>query len=156
MDVIFFFGTDRSSYARFRHQHLPIVNTNASLESIYTSSPLLFWTIALVTCRHNPRHQDLYQALAAPYEGLLSTILVRSIHSLKNIQAILLLCIWPFPVRHQHDQPSLNYCSMAVSAAMQMGLHRPGHSAEYNISDKTESNIDKTMTWMACVQVSIL
>jgi hypothetical protein len=69
---------------------------------------------------------------------------------------MLLNCIWPFPVRHQHDEPSLNYCSVAVSAATQMGLHSPGHSTEYNISDKTESNIDKTMTWMACVLASIL
>jgi hypothetical protein len=152
----FFIETDRSSYARFHHQHLPIVDTSVSLESIHMSSPLLFWTIAVVTCRHDPRYQDLYQTLTAPYEELLSTILVRSINSLKNIQAILLLCIWPFPVRHQHDEPSLNYCSMAVSAAMQMGLHRPGYSTEYKISDMTESDLDKTITWMACVQISVL
>lgn len=135
---------------------MPIVNTSISIESIFQSSPILFWTIIVVSSRYNPHHSDIYTDLTEPYKALLSTIILGPISSLQTIQAILLLCLWPFPVKHQHNEPSLNYCSLAISAALQMGLHRPSHSMEYKAADKVESSLDSMMTWMACFQISTL
>lgn len=135
---------------------MPIVNTSISIECIIESSPILFWTIIVVSSRQSPHHQDIYKDLAEPYKALLSTIIIGPIESLQTIQAILLLCLWPFPVKHHYNEPSLNYCSLAISAALQMGLHRPSHSTEYKATDKTESWLDSMITWMACFQVSTL
>jgi len=142
------------SFYIFRHPHMPIVDTRVSIDKMCLSNPLLFWTIIVVSCCQNPQHGNLHPRLASPYQKLLSTALVNSINSLQAVQAILLLCVWPFPIRHERDDPSLNYCGLAISAAMQLGLHCPSYRNEYKISKTPESKTHSVVTWLACFQIS--
>ncbi|KAE9373138.1 hypothetical protein N431DRAFT_406474 [Stipitochalara longipes BDJ] len=140
----------------FRHRHLPIISTQTSVNDLYNSSPILFWTIIVVSSHQNPHHSDLHLNLEEPYKNLLSTLLIKPITSLKTLQAILLLCLWPFSVKHQHEEPSLNLCGLAINAGLQMGLHQPSRLSDYKTADRTSSNSESIMTWMACFEISTI
>ncbi|KAK9431905.1 hypothetical protein V1505DRAFT_413928 [Lipomyces doorenjongii] len=60
----------------------------------------------------------------------LSNALVRSIKSVRVIQAILYLCLWPLRISKQHGDPSLTYCGVAVNASLKLGLHKPVQEKE--------------------------
>jgi hypothetical protein len=56
---------------------------------------------------------------------MLSDYLFKSIRCLYTIHALLLICVWPAPVKRQTDDPSWTYCGLVTAAAIQLGLHEP-------------------------------
>ncbi|KAB5533367.1 hypothetical protein GE09DRAFT_1250599 [Coniochaeta sp. 2T2.1] len=46
-------------------------------------------------------------------------------HSVDTIQALLIMCLWPFKTAHLSDDSSQFYCSIATQMGLQLGLHRP-------------------------------
>ncbi|KAK9234060.1 hypothetical protein V1525DRAFT_422593 [Lipomyces kononenkoae] len=86
---------------------------------------------------------------------LLSETLLRSIRSVYVIQSLLLLCLWPFPIKNQIHDPSWNYCGIAVAAALQMGLHQTEANWEYGFRDLSSVDLDiRLTTWLGCFLVS--
>ena len=95
--------------------------------------------------------------MIAPYEQLLSAYLVRPMHSLLTIQAILILCHWPLPTPLQSQDPSWNFLGMITNAAVAIGLHRPGHEREFGFPDLTLREVElRTKTWLHLFQFTTM
>ncbi|KAK9492577.1 hypothetical protein V1508DRAFT_418361 [Lipomyces doorenjongii] len=150
--------------AHFRANHwkyFPILDEDFSATTLLQASPLLFWTVVSISSRYHVSHSHLYNKMAESYTKLLAEALVTSLRSVHAIQAVLYHCLWPLPVKTQDSDPSWTQCSLAVSAALQLGLHKPGFEKEYmreyssnaRAISPEEKNI-RSKTWMGCVYVS--
>lgn len=119
-----------------------------SINVIHQTSPLLFWTIILISSRHT-------EMLIEPYKNLLSRQLIEPVRSLYTIHALLLFCLWPLPVRKQILDSSWNYCGFAVSAAIRMGLHQLEATFEYDFSQFSAQDLEiRRRTWLGCFIIS--
>ena len=137
------------SFHRNYYVHCPELDTSVPLTDLTTQSQLLFWTIIVISSRYHSDHDTMYQPLIQPYEQLLSTYLVRPMHALSIIQAILLLCHWPLPVPLQPQDPTWNILGMITNAAVNIGLHRPGCEREYGFPNVTQREVGlRTRTWL--------
>ena len=94
--------------------------------------------------------------LAAPYKELLGSNLVQTISTVQSIQALIITCMWPIPTLRYSDDPSWNLCGVAMNAAMQLGLHQPGHVQVlygFGYSNAVETSLrTRTLTWLALFQ----
>lgn len=134
-------------FLQHQYYHLPILDTRTSIGSMQKNTPLLFWTIIAVSCRFHPNYCHMLPLLRDPYQVLLGRALTTSPMSLCTVQALLVLCHWPFPCEKQPQDPSWNYCGTAINAALYLGLNSP----KYHISSQ-EQNI-RSRTWLACFYI---
>lgn len=138
----------RSRFTCHYLPHLPILDTRLHVNVLHQTNPFLFWTIILISSRH-------VEALVNPYKNLLSRQLIEPVRSLYTIQALLIFCLWPLPVRKQVVDSSWNYCGFAINAAIRMGLHQLESTFEYDFTQFSaqDSEIRRT-TWLGCLIVS--
>ncbi|KAH8801387.1 hypothetical protein F5884DRAFT_806461 [Xylogone sp. PMI_703] len=135
------------------HQHLPFKMRTHSHEDIYAECPLLFWVICAVTSNWEIR------LLLAPMIKAMVADALHSFHrSIETVQALLILCIWPFPISSLGEDPSLFYSGIAVQMGLQLGLHCPTQSHSHLNGDKNlapagDSEIRLT-TWLACLIIN--
>lgn len=54
------------------------------------------------------------------------------------------------PVANQSDDPSWNYCSLAVSAVQQIGIHEPARAED----SRPARSIAYLKSWLACFVIS--
>lgn len=118
------------------------------------ASPLLFWTIIVIASSKHPLHGNHFCSLQVPFHRLLSEHLTRSIRSIWTIQALLLLCLWPFPVANQLDDPSWEFCGIAVAAALKMGLDECPVPWGESIRPTPVELTWRLKTWLGCFLVS--
>ncbi|KAK9482841.1 hypothetical protein V1527DRAFT_475109 [Lipomyces starkeyi] len=146
-------------FEHFRRNHFvyfPILDEDFSAADLVQSCPLLFWTIIIISSRYHTRHCSIYRRLFDPYIEILSNTLVHSIRSVRVIQAILYVCLWPLPISKQHGDPSLTYCGVAVNASLILGLHRPVVENE----NRNRSHVfvgdseERMRTWRGCIYLS--
>jgi hypothetical protein len=73
-----------------------------------------------------------FHALLQPHvRRLASDIYSLDNDPLRNVQALLLLCWWPFTFAATKDDPSWAYCALAVHIALKHGFHRPGRHSDF-------------------------
>ena len=132
-----------------------------SLDHLVATSPLLFWTILLIACQSYDAHHALYSQLLSPYQELLKPLSTRAIHSIDEIHALLLLCIWPLPTKRPLLDPTWTYINIAIGACTKMNFHKPlpqGHIAQGFASwPDTSAAItvnSPKLTWLACFIIS--
>jgi len=106
------------------YPHFCILEPVDSLSQLYQDSPLLFWTIVLVATRHHITLHVHLPALQQAHMTLHAKVLMDAIQSLHEIQAVLMICTWPGPVKQQPQDPSWQQLGLAINAARQMGLHK--------------------------------
>ncbi|KIW25866.1 uncharacterized protein PV07_09002 [Cladophialophora immunda] len=136
-------------FARY-HQHLPFKMTDLSADAIYASSPLLFWVVCTITS------PSLQPTLAPIVKSLVEEVVHTPKHSVQTVQALLLLCIWPFRVSFLSDDFSYFYSTMATQIGLQLGLHRSMGTHTYRHSWDVQPMPDQEVrltTWMACFVV---
>lgn len=130
------------------YHHCPILDTSISIAELYQYSPILFWTIIMISSRWHPSLSRIHKLLLESYRGILSGTFIEPFHhSLESIQAIILICIWPLAVPRQVDDPTWNYCGLVTNAAVRMGINRLDLRREGSHLDKGLSI--KNKTWMA-------
>ncbi|KIW65452.1 hypothetical protein PV04_07711 [Phialophora macrospora] len=146
-------------YAHNYYDHLPIFDRATSISALHDSNPLLFWTILRVACYRHPKFSHIFESTSQPYRLLLMNNLVAVIHDFRTIQALVVLCHWPNSGPRQSQDPSWQYCGVAVNAAMQMGLDQahpekiaPGFHGRFNVHQM--SVYSRHMTWLACFHIS--
>lgn len=68
------------------------------------------------------------------------------------MQALLLLCAWPFPFAHTADDPSPVYCSHATQIGLQLGLHRPHFKMDFvdSVAFTTPTSQEERRAWYGC------
>jgi Fungal specific transcription factor domain len=152
------------SFDRYYFRHLPILDQVTSIEKLTSNSPILFWTILLVSCQWHPTLSYLYPSLAAPHEDLLYPVLHSAIWSIETLQALLILCCWPVPKIRQILDPSWNYSGLATNSAMQMGLHKPSSTYDWfqtgvpttaQVEMPSETLRSRVLTWLSCFNINI-
>jgi hypothetical protein len=130
------------------YHHCPILDTSISVAELYQYSPILFWTIIMISSRWHRSMSRLHKLLLESYRSILSGTFIEPFHhSLESIQAIILICIWPLAVPRQVDDPTWNYCGLVTNAAVRMGINRLDLRREGSHLDKGISI--KNKTWMA-------
>ncbi|KAL7916670.1 hypothetical protein GGI35DRAFT_433784 [Trichoderma velutinum] len=136
-------------YMNYFH-HVPFIASGQSADGLYQQSDLLFWTLLLVSARHHPIHSQQFTRLRSAFHKLLSEYLIRSIRSIYTVQSLLVLCAWPMPVMSQRDDPSWNYCNIAVSAVQQMGICEPLRT----MGDISANSPTYFKSWLGCFVIS--
>ncbi|KIX00718.1 uncharacterized protein Z518_09783 [Rhinocladiella mackenziei CBS 650.93] len=135
------------------HRYLPFKMRAHSADDIYSKCPLLFWVICAVTSSLKSQFQ-----LAPMIQAMIADILHSSAHSIETVQALLILCMWPFRITKLIDDPSYFYCGLATQIGLQLGLHRPNqtHSHHYSAETNSTGKDDevKLTTWLACFVVN--
>ncbi|KAJ8103699.1 hypothetical protein POJ06DRAFT_293524 [Lipomyces tetrasporus] len=138
--------------AHYLH-HLPILDLTKSIDMIWSDSQLLFWTIVVTAASKHPLHSSYFGPLQIPFKHLLSGYLVSSIRCIYTVQALLVLCLWPFPVANQLDDPSWEYIGMAIAANLKL----TSDDCQTNWPGSNPLFIDESVrqkTWLGCFAVS--
>lgn len=148
-----------SSYAQNYYEHLPILDQVTSISELHDSNPFLFWTIMRIACYRHPTSSHLFQSISKPYQYLLATSIFAPIRDLRTVQAIVMICYWPTSGNNQSDDPSWQYCGVALNAAMQMGLDQPGPGRRLaGFGGKSNAHqmsvYTREMTWLAVFFIS--
>ena len=142
-----------ASYFAHYHEFLPVLDPQQPPHKTYELSPVLFWCIVSVAARRSEEHPLLLNQLAQPVMDVLWKNIRIPPHNLGLIQAILLLCTWPFPTSSSTMDQSYMLTSIAISASIQMGLHRPINQHDYvkyrfHLTDQEVNR--RINTWSAC------
>ncbi|KAF2662881.1 hypothetical protein K491DRAFT_672723 [Lophiostoma macrostomum CBS 122681] len=131
----------------------------SSLEILYKDSTALFWAIAFTASRHHPRHSSLYHGLREPFQILLLNLFSTPVQSLKDLQALLIVCQWPFEVERHSEDPSWQHIGAVVNAALHMGLDKPKNEVLFG-SRRANRSINlydpkyRRRTWMKVFETS--
>jgi hypothetical protein len=141
----------RTYFARC-HPYLPFKMKTHSTDEIYSKCPLLFWVICAVTSTWQARKR-----FAPLIKAMVANILHSPSRSVEIVQALLILCVWPFSVSTLNEDPSHFYSSLAAQMGLQLGLHCPAqahsHKSEPNDQATAADNVVKTTIWLACFVV---
>lgn len=140
--------------------HCPFIAEISSLSQLENDSQLLLWTIILIATRHHTAHNHHYDDVRQAHARLVATICCEAIQNPLDIQAILLLCMWPAPVYSQSRDPSTMHLGMAISCALAMGLDklqdetffgtRRSHHQLRRFSPRT-----LRLTWLKCFELDV-
>ena len=138
----------------FEHYHpfFPLVQHEHSPDRVYESSPLLFWSIVSIASRRHPEKSKILVYLTKSVTKLMWSTISSPPLTITAVQALLLLCMWPFPDFRIWSDNSLFLASIAVNSAIHMGLHRPQHLHEYiRYAGFERLPVDGHIkTWAAC------
>ncbi|KAF3904421.1 hypothetical protein ABW21_db0206484 [Orbilia brochopaga] len=142
----------------FEHYHpfLPMLDPTASPSTCYNSSQLLFWVVISIASRRYPNSEpNLLIRLSRAVSRLVWSTLATVPHNKYVVKALILLSTWPFPTSSTLTDPTYMLSSLAMSVAIQMGLHRPAYGKDYTkfaSKAKVDSNevSDRTITWSCC------
>lgn len=133
------------------HPYLPF-KMHQSPDEVYKRCPLLFWTICAVASA------DTYRAqLEDPVRSQVCQVVDPSTSTVEAVQALLILCMWPFAFVSQKSDPSFIYGGIATQTALQIGLHRPATDYPMNSDGRSAIEEDeeiKRTTWIACFIVN--
>ncbi|ETI26656.1 hypothetical protein G647_10316 [Cladophialophora carrionii CBS 160.54] len=138
------------------HQYLPFKMTTHSPDAIYTKSPLLFWVICTTAASWRLRCQ-----FAPSVKAMLADSIYSFPRSVEQVQALLIMSMWPFPVSSMMEDVSHYYCCLATQMALHLGLHRPtqAHLHEHGMEERENaravSEEVKTTTWLSCFIVNL-
>jgi hypothetical protein len=133
------------------HPHLPFT-MNQSIEAIHDKCPMLFWVICAVASPKSTRSK-----FESPVRALVSNVLDPSMgYTVETVQALLILCTWPFAFANQKTDASFMYSGIATQISLSLGLHRPTmdpESKDATSDDCVDEKIRRT-TWLACFIVT--
>ncbi|KAK5956200.1 Regulatory protein leu3 [Knufia fluminis] len=139
------------TYFRRCHRHLSFELKTRDPDEIYSSSPLLFWAIiAAASC----------WKVQSQLDNEVKTLVAATLHSnrsIQTIQALLILCVWPFRISRLQEDPSHFYIGLASQMCLQLGLHRPSQPYSH-LGDRHEAMAGdahiKSTTSLACFVVN--
>ena len=137
----------------YYHPFLPLIDANKSPQEYYAASELLFWVIISIASRHLPARPTLLAKLARSVTDLLWVTLRSIPYTLASVQALALLCTWPFPTSSSTADPTFMLTGMMIQVATQMGLHRALDAQEFvKVPRRLSASeyADWIRTWKAC------
>ncbi|KAF3929416.1 hypothetical protein ABW19_dt0210175 [Dactylella cylindrospora] len=143
-------------FFEFYHPFLPMLDPSTTPSTYYTSSQLLFWVVVSIASRRYPSGEpNLLIRLSRAVSKLVWSTLATVPHSKHVVKALILLSTWPFPTSSTLTDPTYMLSGLAVSVAIQMGLHRPGYGKDYTkyASKAKFDNMevsDRMITWACC------
>lgn len=144
------------TYFARHHPWLPFKVSTESPEEVFSRSPLLFWVICAVASHWKQQGQ-----LAPMVKAMIADTLHANSHSVDTIQALLIMCLWPFKTTRLSEDPAPFYCSIATQMSLQLGLHRASQPywplRNGSLSGPSTVMLDteiRLTTWLACYVVT--
>ncbi|XPS72432.1 hypothetical protein M3J09_004597 [Ascochyta lentis] len=140
-------------FATFYHPFLPLIDTTRSPHEHFENSELLFWSIISVASRRLGSQPTLLPKLARNVTDLTWRTLRSIPYTLSTVQALALLCTWPFPTSSSTADPTFMFVGMMLQIATQMGLHRALDAQDFT---KKPTRLDALEyaewihTWASC------
>ena len=128
----------RSSIANlpsfFDHYHpsLPFLDPSKSPDDYYNSGTHLFWAIIGVASRRYDEDFFLFAVLSEWLPKLIWSSIADPPYHISLVQSIILIATWPFPVESTYNSTLITLSSIAISTAMQLGLHRPMNATDFS------------------------
>ncbi|KAH6961924.1 hypothetical protein BKA56DRAFT_598095 [Ilyonectria sp. MPI-CAGE-AT-0026] len=142
-----------NTYLTYYHPFLPLIDETKPPHDYYLLSDLLFWSIISVASRRMRSRPTLLPRLARNVTDLLWTTLRSIPYSLATVQALALLCTWPFPTSSSTADPTFMLVGIMLQIGTQMGLHRALDAQDFA---KVPTRLDAreyaewVRTWEAC------
>lgn len=135
------------------HSYFPILPEFDDFILEYDQNKLLLWTLLAITTKSQ---SETYSSLVDPVRKLAADLYEPKSRSLKTMQALLLLCAWPFPFQRTQNDPSPMYCSLATNIGYQLGLHRPWCKGDFeeNTRGFVTATTVEAKTWYGCFIVN--
>lgn len=147
-------------FARVYHAHCHFLGKVTSLSRLADDSKLLLWTIILIAAQHHERYHHRYLDIRLAHSRLISTTFAEAIQNPLDLQAMLLLCMWPGPVKSQWRDPTGMYLGAAIACARQMGLDKVKDEvffgtrrAAHQLSKYQSGNLKST--WLKCFELDL-
>lgn len=150
--------TDGCSFFEVYHPRLPILADSSELMQGSGPCDLLLWTILSVASTSLAQYSTYRQILQPHVQRMASEIYSLHDQPLQSVQALVLLCWWPFSSGATRDDPVWTYSGLAVQLALQHGFHRPEHRKDF-IYAAINDEIHKIMlqrAWVGCILVNQL
>lgn len=121
----------------FRHYHrtLPILDSSWDPDTVYQLSPFVFWCVVITGSRRYDLDPTILHRLAPGVTQMALLQLPQSQSYFPTICGLVMLCVWPLPMKTMHDDPSLLYSGIAMQMALQHGLHSFPHSQAHGCSE---------------------
>jgi hypothetical protein len=153
--------TDIFRYFKRFHHFLPILVPTHSPTHYHELSPFLFFAILSVASRAYSPDPALRNSLSKAINKLAWENVSEQPLSLYNIQALLIISLWPSTTVRLWSDVSMAFVSIAMTAALHIGLHRPEFSKEYARRPKfstfsEEVKGERMITWAGCNVVAQL
>ncbi|KAK5166495.1 uncharacterized protein LTR77_008038 [Saxophila tyrrhenica] len=144
------------SYFTTHHPLFPILPSKAHFYTTHTTNRLLLWTVLALASFDQDSNSATYFSLVDPVRRLAADLYGPQSRSFKTMQALLLLCVWPFPFQQTINDPSPMFCSLATGIGYQLGLHRPRCRGDFdeNAVEGVESEGEEERTWWGCFVVN--
>lgn len=117
----------------FRHYHrtLPILDPSWDPDTVFLLSPFVFWCVVITGSRRYDRDPTILHRLAPGVTQMALLQLPQFQSYFPTICGLVMLCVWPLPMKSMHDDPSLLYSGIAMQMALQHGLHSYTQSQAY-------------------------
>lgn len=118
----------------FTHYHplFPVLHSPPSADPMGEGSRLLFWTIILTAARHDSLHFSLLDALVPAVKDLFWSTIAHPPHMLSSLQAMSILCVWPFPTSSMPLDTTYILAGNLRSAAKHAGMHRADRISDFS------------------------
>ncbi|KKK20508.1 hypothetical protein ARAM_001107 [Aspergillus rambellii] len=140
-------------FFQYYHPYIPLLDPGVSPDSYYAASPLLFWTVTLVSSRRYADEPGLFVNLTAPVKKMLWDTISNPPQTWHAVQSILLVCLWPFPTSSLSSDITSILLSAAQTIAVRLGLHRPEAIQEFSRTKKRLSPTEiaeAARIWATC------
>ncbi|KAF4819138.1 Regulatory protein LEU3 [Colletotrichum siamense] len=144
-------------FKTYYHPFLPVIDTTRTPHEYYELSGLLFWIIISIAARRLKSQPTLLPKLARNVTDLLWRTVRTTPYSVHAVQAIALLCTWPFPTSSSTSDPTFMLTGLMIQMGVQMGLNRPVDAQDFSKAplELTDTELAEwTRTWEACLIVS--
>lgn len=115
------------SACRFFNCYEPVVpgiiqSSLSNPDDVFGYSEILFWAIVSTGARKYQCDPTLLESLQNPVARLAQHSLLIPNHATANIQAAIILCLWPLPMETLFGDPSHAIAGAAMQLAVQIGL----------------------------------
>ncbi|GAO50524.1 hypothetical protein SAICODRAFT_70036 [Saitoella complicata NRRL Y-17804] len=143
------------TFFTFYHPFLPFLDPSFSADAYYALSQPLFWAIIAVAAQRDQTTPSIITSIAPHVVNLAwNTCMSPSPPTCANIQALLLLNLWPYwPYRPWKEHAYL-FANVAINCAIRIGLHRPGNPGDFRrMGNEVIGGADfgeRLRTWVAC------
>ncbi|KAL1899756.1 hypothetical protein Sste5346_002621 [Sporothrix stenoceras] len=117
-DINYYFD----KYFEHFHPHFPIIRSRDP-DKCYESAPILFWTIMVISARRFAKDDSVLPFLTESLPSEVWGAMGNPPLPLGVINALLLLCAWPFTTIRFMRDPSMIFSSIAMSSCFMIGLH---------------------------------
>ncbi|CAI6097459.1 unnamed protein product [Clonostachys chloroleuca] len=147
-----------TAFFSFCHEDFPILPDLLYFVRGYNRCKFLFWVVIAIGSKSTENHEQLYTQLRPHIRLLVSDLDGAVEHALGTVQALLLLCWWPFPFQATRSDPSWSYSGLAVHTALRAGIHRPHHFSDFMYNDRLDDAGIQAFrkAWIGCFIVNQL